>query len=106
MRRGDVHAATLRAPRGAREQRGRRYAVVVQSDAFEQLTTVVIAPTSTSAQPAIFRPDVEIGGKRTRLLPEQMRAVDRARLGRRVARLSWSELQAVDDALKLVLGLL
>ena len=72
MRRGDVHAVTLQAPRGVREQRGRRYAVVIQSDTFEQLATVVIAPTSTGAQPAIFRPNVELEGKQTRVLPEQI----------------------------------
>ena len=58
LHRGDVVA--LPPPRGAKghEQKGRRYAVVVQSAAFDWLATVLVAPTSTGAQPAIFRPEI------------------------------------------------
>ena len=106
MTRGDIHA--LPAPRGARgrEQRGRRYAVVLQGDALLKLPTVVVAPTSTRALPASYRPSIEVSGKATRVLVEHLGAVDPARLGRRVDRLTWDEMQSVDEALKLVLGLL
>ena len=105
MRRGDVHAlAPSRQLRG-REQRARRYAVVVQTDLLEQLSTVVVAPTSMSALPTVFRPEVEVAGRATRVLAEQIRALDRSRLGRRVGTLAQTELRAVDDALKVVLGL-
>jgi mRNA interferase MazF len=105
VRRGDVHALALPARSIGREQRGRRYAVVIQSDFLDQLATVVVAPTSTSALPAVFRPEIEVAGKRTRVLTEQLRALDRSRLGRRVGTLSQGELRAVDDAVKVVLGL-
>jgi mRNA interferase MazF len=105
VRRGEVYA--LAAPRQlkGREQRGRQYAVVVQTDLLEQLSTVVVAPTSMSALPAVFRPEVEVAGRRTRVLTEQVRALDRSRLGRRVGTLAQTELRAVDDALKVVLAL-
>jgi mRNA interferase MazF len=83
----------------------KRDAVVVQTDLLEQLSTVVVAPTSMSAPPAVFRPEVEVAGRRTRVLTEQIRALDRARLGRRVGTLAQMELRAVDDALRVVLGL-
>src|ERR1700721_2881437 len=57
------------------EQRGPRYAVAIQSDAI-LLSTLIVAPTSTSAQPAIFRPEIEMDGTRTRLLVDQIAAVD------------------------------
>lgn len=103
--RGDVHR--LRAPRGARghEQQGRRYAVVVQSDDFEALSTWLVAPTSTSARPATFRPAVEVNGDETLVLAEQTSAIDPSRLGERVGHLSLDELRAVDAALRLVLSL-
>ena len=85
--------------------RGRRYAVVIQSDFLGDLSTVVVAPTSTSALPAVFRPEVEVAGRRSRVLTEQVRALDQSRLGRRVGTLAQTELRAVDDALKVVLGL-
>ncbi len=102
--RGDVYA--LRAPRGVKghEQRGNRFAVVVQSDLLP-LSTWLVAPTSTSARPASFRPEVEVAGKTTRVLAEQTTAVDPGRLGDRVGVLTLSELQAVDAALVTVLGL-
>lgn len=105
MRRGDIHALVA-APRArGHEQRGRRYAVVVQTDFLNELSTVVVAPTSTGALPTVFRPEVEVAGRRTLVLTEQVRALDRSRLGRRVGTLAETELRAVDNALKVVLGL-
>jgi mRNA interferase MazF len=102
--RGDVYE--LKAPRDARghEQRGNRYAVVVQSDLLP-LSTWLVAPTSTSARPASFRPEIEIEGKSTYVLAEQTAAIQPERLGRLVGHLSLHEMSAVDDALRIVLQL-
>jgi mRNA interferase MazF len=88
-----------------REQRGARYAVVVQADEFLDLSTVLVAPTSTSAQPATFRPAITLDGSTTRVLVEQTTVVDPQRLGASAGRLDARELRAVDEALMLVLGL-
>lgn len=103
--RGDVHR--LRVPTDTRghEQHGVRYGVVVQSDDFELLSTCLVAPTSSSARAASFRPEIEVGGISTRVLVEQARAVDRTRLGEQVAHLGFHELRAVDAALRLVLAI-
>jgi mRNA interferase MazF len=103
--RGEVFR--LPAPRAARgsEQRGARYAVVVQADEFLHLSTTIVAPTSTSALPASFRPVISLGGAETRVLIEQTTVVDPQRLGRSAGRLEPGELRAVDDALALILGL-
>jgi mRNA interferase MazF len=97
----------LPAPRAARgrEQRGARFAVVVQADEFLDLSTVLVAPTSTRARPATFRPVVEIDGSPTRVLVEQTTVVDPERLGRSAGRLDSAELRAVDEALALLLGI-
>ncbi len=102
--RGEVHA--LLAPRDARghEQQSARYAVVVQSDQFP-LSTWLVAPTSTSARPATFRPQVKVNGRMTRVLAEQTAAVDPRRLGARVGHLTFDELRQVEAALRLVLDL-
>ncbi len=106
MRRGDV--VRLRPPRAARghEQQGARYGVVVQADALLALSTVIVAPTSTGAQPASFRPEITVRGGHTRVLVEQVGAVDASRLGSPVGSLTRAELEEVDDALSVVLGLL
>lgn len=102
--RGEVYR--LATPRGSRgsEQAGSRYAVVVQSDLLP-LSTWLVAPTSTSARAAAFRPEIEIGGHTTRVLAEQTAAVDPGRLGDRAGYLSLFEMQQVDAALRLVLSL-
>ena len=65
----------------------------------------MVAPTSTSARAATFRPGVEIAGLPTLVLVEQTSAVDPSRLGERVGHLGFDELRAVDAALRLVLDL-
>ncbi len=104
MQRGDVHR--FKVPKGVgHEQQGERFGVVVQSDAMLPRSVVVVAPTSQSAKPASFRPEVEVAGGSTRVLVEQLGAVDVQRLGRRVGRLTVEEMWSVDDALAVVLGL-
>lgn len=103
MLRGEVFRVRLPSS-GGHEQHGARFAVVVQ-DSELQLSTVVVAPTSTAALATSFRPEIEIAGERTRVLTEQLRAVDRGRLDESVGRLRWNELDEVDRALELVLGL-
>jgi mRNA interferase MazF len=105
MVRGEVLRLPARRTARGHEQRGARYAVVVQADEFLALSTTIVAPTSTSARPASFRPTITIGGQETRVLVEQTTAVDPQRLGRSAGRLEAHELRAVDEALGLILGL-
>lgn len=104
MRRGDVFG--LRLPKGiGHEQYGRRFGVIVQSDALLPRSVVLIAPTSTSARSASFRPEIEIEGTESKVLVEQMGAVDVTRLGDLTGRLSAEEQWGVDAAILTVLGL-
>jgi mRNA interferase MazF len=102
--RGDIYRIRLAGGRGS-EQRGARYAVIVQADELLGLSTALVAPTSRSAQAATFRPEIEIDGNTTRVLVEQIRAVDVERLERHVGRLAPNEQAEVDEALELVLGI-
>ncbi|MEI7927870.1 MAG: type II toxin-antitoxin system PemK/MazF family toxin [Verrucomicrobiales bacterium] len=96
----------FKVPKGlGHEQQGERYGPVLQSDALLPRSAVVIAPTSRSAKPASFRPEVVVSGDVTRVLVEQLGAVDVQRLGRRVGRLAAAEMWAVDEAILTVLGL-
>ncbi len=69
------------------------------------LSTTLVAPTSTSARPATFRPTISLDETETRVLVEQTTVVDPERLGRSAGRLDVDELGALDEALALVLGL-
>jgi mRNA interferase MazF len=105
MVRGEVFRLRLpRATRGS-EQRGARYAVIVQADELLALSTVLVSPTSTAAPSRSFRPTIEVGEEPTRVLVEQTTAISPERLGDSVGRLSATELRALDEALRVVLGL-
>lgn len=104
MTRGDVYHVRLPSRRG-REQTGARYAVLLQNDALLPFSTAIVAPTSRSAAPATFRPQIEVSGEKTRVMVEQLRALDVERLGEFAGRLSAREQLDVDDALALVLDL-
>ena len=104
MLRGDVYE--FRLPRGTgHEQQGRRYGVIVQANEFLPRSVVLVAPTSRSAKPASFRPQIELLGETTRVLVEQVGAVDAGRLGQLVSRVSPEQQWGIDDALVTVLGL-
>ena len=102
--RGEVFRLPPPRRHRGREQAGVRYGVIVQADELLGLSTVLLAPTSTRARAATFRPLIELGGQETRVLVEQTSVVDPVRLGASAGRLAAAELRAVDDALLLVLG--
>lgn len=54
----------------------------------------------------MFRPEIEMNGTKTRVLVEQIRAIDPGRLGDFAGRLDPEELHQLDRALTGVLGLL
>jgi mRNA interferase MazF len=105
MLRGEI--VRLAAPRRARghEQRGARPGVIVQAEELLGLSTVLVVPTSRSAAPATFRPVVQVAQSATRVLADQLRVLDVQAIAGTLGHLERGELEAVDDALALVLGL-
>jgi mRNA interferase MazF len=104
VQRGDVFR--FKTPKGVgHEQIGERFGVIVQADEFLPRSVVLVAPTSRSARAATFRPEVVVNGDETRVLAEQLGAVDVQRLGRRAGRLAVEEMWSVDEALETILGL-
>ena len=104
MQRGDVYRFKL--PKGVgHEQQGDRFGVVVQANEMLPRSVVLVAPTSRSALPASFRPEIEVHGDATRVLVEQVGAVDVGRLGDLAGHVTREELWGIDEALTTVLGL-
>jgi mRNA interferase MazF len=66
---------------------------------------VLVAPTSRSARPASFRPEIDLFGETTRVLVEQVGAVDATRLGELLGRVSPEQQWGIDEALMTVFGL-
>ncbi|RXR22735.1 type II toxin-antitoxin system PemK/MazF family toxin [Oerskovia turbata] len=104
MIRGAVYRVDLGAPRG-HEQGGRRYGLVLSPSEMNWSVATVV-PTSTSARPATFRPELVIDGQQTVLLVDQIRTVDTAYLvGDPVDYLNHDELTTVEQAVIHYLGL-
>lgn len=104
MLRGDVYR--FRLPKGVgHEQHGDRFGVVVQADEFLPRSVVIVVPTSRRARAASFRPEIDVAGEKTRVLVEQVGAVDAQRLGDLVGHVAPEEMWGIDEALATVLGL-
>jgi mRNA interferase MazF len=102
--RGDVYEFRLARGTG-HEQQGRRYGVIVQANELLPRSVVLVAPTSLSARAASFRPEIDLLGATTRVLVEQLGAVDASRLGDLVGHVTPEQQWGIDDALITILGL-
>ena len=103
MIRGAVYRIDLGRPRG-HEQGGKRLGLVV-SPSDSPLSVVTVIPTSTSAGRSIHRPEIEIAGRSTRVLIDQIRSIDtRYVVGDPLDYLTRDQLIEIDLALAHYLG--
>jgi len=101
--RGAVYEANLGAPRG-HAQGGRRLGIVVSPSKFPW-SVATIVPTSTSATPSVFRPELEFLGRATRVLTDQITTIDTDYLSvEPVDYLTRDQLAEIDHALAHYLG--
>lgn len=102
--RGAVYRVDLGDAKRGHEQRGRRLGLVI-SPADMPWSVATIIPTSTKAQPATFRPELEIAGERTRMLVDQIRTVDTDYIHDLVHYCTRDQMMEVEHALTFYLGL-
>ena len=109
-RRGDVWTVNLEPVVGS-EQGKVRPALVIQNDIGNHYSPVLIVAAITSGEKAIYDTEVEIkapeGGLRhdSLVLLNQIRTIDKRRVGRYWGRLSAETMQRVDQAIRISLGL-
>jgi mRNA interferase MazF len=103
--RGAVYRVDFGNAKRGHEQRGGRYAVAMSPSSMPW-SVVTVVPTSTSAQPAVFRPELEIMGAKTRFLVDQIRTIDIAYVhGDPVDYLGRDEMAEVEHAIARYFGL-
>ena len=106
MIRSAIYPVDLGDAKRGHEQRGRRLGLVIsiEQDAW---STVTIIPTSSSAQASVFRPDVVIAGRDTKILIDQVRTIDTSYVvGELVDYLSPDDMEQVEHGLSRYFGLL
>jgi len=81
--------------------------VIVSNDAQNMVGRRVIVVPLTSAVKKVYPFEilVEIGGKESKVMLDQIRTVDCQRLGEKLGKLRVEEIEELDKALKLVFGL-
>ncbi len=87
MKTGEIWLAQLDPTIGSEIQKTRPCVVVSPDDINAHLRTVIIAPMTTGSRPAGFRVPVTFQGKHGLILLDQIRALDRVRLVRRLGAL-------------------
>lgn len=106
LRRGDVCWVNLDPTIGS-EIRKTRPAVIVSNDACNAHGARVVVVPVTSNVTSLYpgEANVNVAGKDARVVGDQVRSIDKARLGRRIGRLTRDELDLVDEALRITLDL-
>lgn len=87
MVRGDIYLVNLDPTLGSEIHKTRPCAIISPPEIHDHLRTALIAPMTTGSRPAPFHIPVDFQGKSGLILPEQMRAVDKARLVKKVGEL-------------------
>jgi mRNA interferase MazF len=106
MIRGAVYPVDLGDAKRGHEQRGRRLGLVISIEQ-NAWSTVTIIPTSTNAEESVFRPDVVIAGRDTKILIDQIRTIDVSYVvGELVGFLSRDGMAQVEHGLSRYFGLL
>lgn len=110
MKRGQVYYADLRPVVGS-EQGGIRPCLIIQNDRGNHYSPTVIIATMTTQKKADLPTHIAVSPEdycldiNTTILLEQLRTIDKSRLGDFVGRLSDSTMQKVDEALHISLAL-
>ena len=108
FKRGDIHWVELpnRDPRGSEIEKTRPCVVISMTEANALRRTVVCVPLTSSPEPA---PPVAIAvpsaGPDSVAVCDQIAAIDKRRLKRRVGALSASDLREIETSLRLILVL-
>ena len=79
--RGEVYWVTLDPTVGTEIRKTRPGLVVSPDDMNEALPRVIVAPLTSKGQPLGCRPEVTFEGRQARILLDQLRTVDKVRLG-------------------------
>ncbi len=98
-RRDDVWLVTLDPTHGAEIQKTRPCLIISPDEMNQHLLTAIIAPMTTVTRPYPTRVPVRFQGKSGQVALDQLRAVDRRRLMRRLGTISTNTATAISTTL-------
>src|SRR5215831_18161558 len=92
--RGEVWLAAVDPTAGSEIRKTRPCIIVSPPEMHDYLRTVIVAPMTTGNRPAPFRIPVSFAGKNGLVLLDEMRALDKQRLVRRLGAVERRTLRA------------
>jgi mRNA interferase MazF len=98
--RGDIWLITLDPTVGSEIKKSRPCVVVSPPEMHNYLHTVIVAPMTTKSRPAPFRIALSHGGKKGLILLDQIRAVDKGRLAKKMGSVSAKTLSLALNTLQ------
>jgi mRNA interferase MazF len=98
--RGEIWLVNLDPTVGSEIRKTRPCVVVSPAEMHDHLRTVIVAPMTTKSRPAPFRIGVTHDGRKGLILLDQMRAVDKNRLAKKLGGVSAKTLSATLSTLQ------
>jgi len=84
--RGDIWLTNLDLTKGSEIKKTRPCVVVSPQELNDHLRTVIIAPMTTKGRSTSFRVPITHDGKKALILLDQIRAIDKARLVKKIGK--------------------
>lgn len=105
-RRGDVYWVALDPTLGSEIQKTRPAVIISNNSCNAYGSRVVVLPLTSNVD-SLYPGEalVTVKGKAARALGDQMRSLDKSRLRSRIETLDKDEMAAVEDAIRITLGL-
>jgi mRNA interferase MazF len=105
-KRGDIYWVNLDPTLGSEIKKRRPCVIVSPNVANEVASRVIILPITSSAEKVYrFQVLIELNRKQGKILTEQIRTVDKMRLGDKIGSLDDETICLMEQALKISLGL-
>jgi len=100
VKRGEIWLVNLDPAVGSEIRKTRPCVVVSPPEMHDHLRTLIVAPMTTKSRPAPFRIDATHSGKKGLILLDQIRAVDKDRLAKKLGAISAKTLTATLSTLQ------
>lgn len=95
VKRGEIWLVNLDPTVGSEIRKSRPCVVVSPPEMHDHLRTVIVAPMTSKSRSAPFRVAVTHAGQKGLILLDQLRAVDKVRLARRLGAVSTKTLRGI-----------